>query len=181
MLWIGRLPKAKDEQGEFLDPKGIRHAIALAQKTGSHLKIAGSVEDMAFFDKDVKPHLHDNIEWVGEVSSEQKMQREDIVRLYQKAKVFLMTINWEEPFGMVMAEAMSCGTPVIAFDRGAAKEVVADGESGFVVPPEKGIEGLTEALSKITVYSSQNCRKRVEEHFSIPKMVENYEAYIIRF
>lgn len=175
LLWIGRLSKAKNPDGSFFDPKGIKHAIALAQKTDSHLKLAGSVEDMAFFNNDVKPHLSEKIEWIGEVSSEQKMSRDTIVALYQKAKVFLMPINWEEPFGMVMAEAMSCGTPVIGFDRGAVKEVIADGETGFVVPPQEGINGLAKALEKIHTITPQNCRKRVEEHFSIPKMVEGYE------
>lgn len=175
LLWIGRLPKAKDKNGRFLDPKGIRHAIALAEKTNSHLKLAGSVEDMAFFTNDVKPHLNEKIQWVGEVSHEQDMRREEIVGLYQKAAVFLMPINWEEPFGMVMAEAMSCGTPVIGFDHGAVKEVIADGVSGFVVPPDKGVDGLVQALGKIATITPHQCRERVEEHFSIPKMVEGYE------
>lgn len=176
LLWVGRLSKAKNADGTFFDPKGIRYAIALAQKTQSHLKLAGSVEDMTFFNMDVKPHLSEKIEWIGEVSSEQKMDRQEIVKLYQKAKVFLMPINWDEPFGMVMAEAMSCGTPVIGFDRGAVKEVIADGETGFVVPPQDGIEGLAEALEKIDTLTAENCRKRVEQYFSIPKMVEGYEG-----
>lgn len=176
LLWIGRLSKAKDANGTFLDPKGIQHAIALAEKTNSYLKLAGSVEDMAFFYDFVKPHLSEKIQWVGTVSSEQLISRDEIVRLYQSAKVFLMPINWEEPFGMVMAEAMSCGTPVIAFDRGAVREVIADGTTGFVVDPQKGVDGLAEALGKIATIDPKACRQRVEQHFSIPKMVEGYEA-----
>ena len=93
----------------------------------------------------------------------------------QKAKVFLMTINWYEPFGLVMAEAMSCGTPVIGFDRGAVKELIVEGRTGFVVPPEKGIEGLKEALSKIDQIKPQDCRNHIVNNFSTEKMVDNYE------
>ena len=67
----------------------------------------------------------------------------------QKAKALLMTINWYEPFGLVMAEAMSCGTPVIGFDRGAVSELVVEGKTGFLIPPDKGVKGLKEALGKI--------------------------------
>ena len=86
-----------------------------------------------------------------------------------------MTINWYEPFGLVMAEAMSCGTPVVGFDRGAVSELIVDGKTGFVVPPEKGVEGLKEALSKVDRIKPQDCRDHIVNNFSIEKMVENYE------
>ncbi|MBP9718971.1 MAG: glycosyltransferase [Candidatus Levybacteria bacterium] len=176
LFWLGRLPKAKNADGTFMDPKGVRHAIALAQKTGSNLMLGGVVEDPAFFEQDVKPHLNEQIQWVGDVSPKQSLSTEKVVSLMQDAKVFLMTINQEEPFGLVMAEAMSCGTPVIGFDRGSVREVVAEGETGFVVAPEKDIDGLAEALAKIESIKAFDCRKRVEDHFSIAKMVEGYEA-----
>jgi len=175
LLWIGRLSKAKDDKGEYMDPKGIKWAIRLAEETGEKLKLSGNVEDKAFFDNDVKSHLNEKIEWIGPVSAEQKLTREEVAGLMQGAKVFLMTINWNEPFGLVMAEAMSCGTPVIGFDRGAVREVIEEGETGFVVDPEDGIEGLKEALSMLDTINPETCRKHVEENFSIEKMVENYE------
>ena len=175
MFWIGRLGKAKDEHGNFMDAKGVRWAIELARKTGEKLVISGNIEDMDFYNSDVKPYLNDKIRWYGPLSSEQILKREEVITLMQKAKVFLMTINWEEPFGLVMAEAMSCGTPVIGFDRGAVSEVVLDGKTGFVVDPEKGIEGLEEALSSIDSIDPKVCREHVLNNFSIDKMVENYE------
>ena len=120
--------------------------------------------------------------------------REEIVSLMQKAKAFLMTINWEEPFGLVMIEAMACGTPVVAFARGSVPEIVKDGETGFIINPsdddvrgdwiikKTGFEGLCEAVNKLYSLSQEEykqmrlaCRKRVEERFTIEKMVEEYE------
>lgn len=175
LLWLGRLSKAKSPDGSFMDPKGIKWAIQLAEETNSKLLLSGNIEDMKFFETDIKPHLSDKIQWIGPLSSELVLTKPEIAALMQKARVFLMTINWYEPFGLVMAEAMSCGTPVIGFDRGAVSELVADGKTGFVVPLEKGIEGLKEALSKIDTIKPQDCRDHVVANFSTEKMVENYE------
>ncbi len=74
-----------------------------------------------------------------------------------------------------MAEAMSCGTPVIAFNRGAVSEIVVEGKTGFLVDPAQGVEGLENALSKINTIKPEDCRKHVEDNFSINKMVSDYE------
>ncbi|KKQ34738.1 MAG: Glycosyltransferase [Microgenomates group bacterium GW2011_GWA2_37_6] len=137
--------------------------------------ITGNVEDSDFYERDVKPYLNDKIQWFGPISKEQKIDRAEIVKLMQKAKVFLMTINWEEPFGLVMAEAMSCGTPVIGFDRGSVRELVVDGKTGFVVNPSLGVEGLIKALEKINSINPNDCRQHVLNNFSIDIMVDNYE------
>jgi glycosyltransferase involved in cell wall biosynthesis len=175
LLWLGRLPKGKNADGTFIDPKGVRWAIQLAQKTGSKLLLSGVCEDKKFFEADVKPYLNDKIQWVGEVSTEQSLPVEKVVELMQNAKAFLMTINQEEPFGLVMAEAMACGTPVIAFKRGSTEEVIVDGKTGFLVDPQKGVEGLAEAFSKISTISPRNCRTHIEQNFTLEKMVDNYE------
>lgn len=175
MLWIGRLSKSKDDTGAFMDPKGVRWAIQLAEATNQRLLLSGNVEDISFFNKDIKPHLSNKIEWVGTVSTEQPLPKEEVVKLMQKAKVFLMTINWNEPFGLVMAEAMSCGTPVIGFNRGAVSEIIVDSKTGFVVDPNDGIDGLKRAFSQIDTIDAKVCRKHVEESFSIQSMVKNYE------
>lgn len=98
----------------------------------------------------------------------------------QKAKAFLMTINWEEPFGLVMAEAQSCGTPVIGFDRGSTSELVINGKTGFVVKPKEGIEGLKRALKKIDRINPRDCREHIEKNFSVKKMIEEYEKIYYR-
>lgn len=180
MLWLGRLPRAKNADGTFMDPKGVRWAIQLARETGSRLIVYGVCEDKKFFETDVKPYLNDKIQWVGDVSSEQSLSTEKVVELMQNARVFLMTINQQEPFGLVMAEAMSCGTPVIGFNRGSVGEVVIDGKTGFTVNPDEGIEGLKRALEKISSISPEDCRGHVENNFSLDSMVEKYERIYLQ-
>jgi len=175
LFWLGRLPKGKDPKGTYIDPKGVRTAIAVAEKTNHKLYLAGIVEDKAFFEKDVKPHLSESIQWVGDVSSEQSVPISKVVDLMQHAKAFLMTINQEEPFGLVMAEAGSCGTPVIAYHHGSVAEIVKDGLTGYVVDPEKGVEGLASAVEKSNQISPQACHDHVQAHFTIDHMVDNYE------
>jgi glycosyltransferase involved in cell wall biosynthesis len=175
LLWLGRLAKAKNPDGTFMDPKGVRWAIKLAETTSSKLLMSGNIEDMKFYDQDVKPHLSDKIQWVGPQSSELVLKKPEIAALMQKAKAFLMPINWYEPFGLVIAEAGSCGTPVIGFGRGAVAELIIDGKTGFVVQPESGVEGLKTALDKIDTIKPQDCRDHVLKNFSTQTMVDNYE------
>ncbi len=176
LLWIGRLAKAKNKDSSFQDPKGVRWAIKLAEETNCRLIVTGNVEDIEFYNRDVKPHLNDKIQWYGPVTKEQSLPHQKIVQLMQKARAFLMTVNWYEPFGLVMAEAMACGTPVIGFDRGAVPELVIDGKTGFVVPYEQGVAGLKGALKKIQLIKPKDCRDHVVKNFSVEKMVENYET-----
>ena len=173
-LFVGRMSKAKSK-GRFLDPKGACKAIYIAQKAQVTLKIVGNVEDRAFYDTLIAPHLSKTIEFVGEVSSEQKISRKEMVRLYQNARALLFPINWEEPFGLVMIEAMACGTPVIAFNRGSVSEIVQDGLTGFVVDPNKGVDGFVEVISRISSIDRKTCRQHVLAHFSKEKMGEEYE------
>jgi glycosyltransferase involved in cell wall biosynthesis len=179
MLWIGRLSKAKNDDGSFMDPKGVKWAIALSEKTGVPLKLSGNVEDREFFDTEVKTHLSDKIQWIGDVSGEQPLSKDEVVKLMQKAKVFMMTVNWDEPFGLVMAEAMSCGTPVIGFDRGAVSEVIKEGVTGFVVDPKEGVAGLATALKNIDSIDPKACRDHVLKHFSLERMVGEYEKLYV--
>jgi len=175
LFWLARLPKAKDKNGNFMDPKGVRSAIQLARETGEKLMISAPIEDKEFFERDVKPYLNDKIQFVGEPTQEQSVSLTTIIKLFQNAKAFLMTINQQEPFGLVMAEAGSCGTPVIGFDRGAIPEVVVDGKTGFIVPYSAGVSGLKQALTKINRIKPADCRKHIVENFSIESMVKNYE------
>ena len=158
-----------------MDPKGIKWAINLAEETGSRLMLGGNIEDIEFYKKDAEPHLSEKIKWIGPVSAELTLTKPEVAKLMQGAKAFLITINWYEPFGLVMAESMSCGTPVIGFDRGSVKELIIDGKTGFVVDPTKGIEGLKEALRKIEIIKPQDCRDHAVANFSTETMVENYK------
>ncbi len=175
LLWLGRLSKAKDNQGKFMDPKGVIWAIKLARESGQKLLLSGSVEDPKFFETEVKPYLNDKIQWIGPVSNEQMLSKQQVKELMQKAKAFLMTINWYEPFGLVMAETMACGTPVIGFKRGSVPELIAHGKTGFVVDSEKGVDGLKESLNLLSSIKPADCRQHVVDNFSLSKMVDNYE------
>lgn len=188
VLFIGRMAKGKKD-GKFIDPKGVTNAIKVSQATGEHLKIVGNVEDKKFYDELVAPNLSDKIELVGGVSSEQSLTREQVRDLHRDAKAFLFPINWEEPFGLVMVEAMACGTPVIAYNRGSVSELVRDGVTGFVIDPDdenrpgkgtwiikkQGEEGLKEAVKRIGEIDRMACRQHVEDNFTVEKMVEGYE------
>lgn len=176
LLAVGRMSKAKDEKGNFLDPKGIATAIKIAQATGENLKIVGNVEDPKFFETLVKPQLSDKIEFVGDVSAEQKMTREQMRDIFAGAKVFINPINWEEPFGLVMAEALSCGTPVVAYNRGAVSEIVDNGKVGFVVDATSGVEGFVNALKQINSIDREVCRTHAVTHFSKKRMADEYEG-----
>lgn len=175
LFWLGRMPKGKNKDGTFMDTKGVRWAIKLAQETGQKLLLSAPVEDIEFFEKDVKPFLNDKIQFVGSPTKEQSVPFEKILSLFQNAKAFLMTINQIEPFGLVTAEAGSCGTPVIGFDRGATPEIIMEGKTGFVVPYTHGVDGLKQALAQIDKIKPIDCRNHIVNNFSIEKMVENYE------
>ena len=180
LLFVGRMSKAKDAAGKFLDPKGVQTAITLAEESGERLKIVGNVEDPAFFDELIKPHLSDTIEFVGEVHSEQTLKRQEMVALFQGAKAFINPINWEEPFGLVMAEAAACGTPVIAYKRGSVAELVVDGKTGFIVDPGEGVAGLKKSLGRVGEITSQSCREHAIQRFSKARMADDYEKLYSR-
>jgi hypothetical protein len=176
LLWIGRLSKAKDSSGNFMDPKGVKTAIELAQKTNQRLMLVANVEDNIFFEKEVKPYLSDKIQWVGDIGSEQPLSKKEISKLMQKAKALLMTTKLPEAFGLVMAEAQSCGTPVIGFDIGPVSEIIINKKTGFVVKIKDGVKGMIKVLKKIEDIKPADCRKNAEENFSIERMVSDYEA-----
>ena len=183
LLWLGRLGQAKNTNGSYVDAKGVSWAIKTAIKTGKKLILSGGVEDKEFFEKEVKPFLNDKIQWVGKVAKDQPLTTEQLASYYGKAKAFLMTPNWDEAFGLVIAEAMSCGTPVIAFNTGSIPEIVEDGKTGYLSSYTDGEDGISANVEKLFNLSDKeygeisfNSRKRVEEKFTIDKMVEGYES-----
>jgi len=155
--------------GRICQDKGTATAIDIAKALNLPLKIAGKVDeaDRTYFDQHVKPHLSQNIEYIGEVDHDKK------VSLYQKAIAVVYPIAFEEPFGLVMVEAMACGTPLMAFDRGSVRELLSDGETAIIGNSKDELIARFPELSK---FKPDICRRRVEQLFSKEKLVSNYES-----
>lgn len=142
-------------------------AIRVAKALGIKLILAGRIRDQDYFDE-----LKQNID--GEqIVWKETLEFDEKVKLYQKAHAFLFPIFWEEPFGLVMIESMSCGTPVIGFGNGAVPEVVVDGQTGFIINNE---DEMVEAVRKIDSIDRKRCRQHVEANFTIGRMVNDYET-----
>ena len=170
----------REEKEDFLlflgrvnPDKGPVRAVQAAEAAGLPLvmavKIAEPVE-RTHWEKDVQPILPPGTEVLQEIPHEQK------VDLISRAKAVLFPIDWDEPFGLVMTEAMCTGTPVIATPRGSVPEVVADGETGFIVPVEEYGTAAAAAIKRLDEIDPRACRKRVEELFSAGTMVDAYDA-----
>jgi glycosyltransferase involved in cell wall biosynthesis len=156
--------------GRIAPIKGTHRAIQVARTTGRRLVIAGNVpdqpEEQAYFEKNVEPYIDDaQIRYVGPVDDEEKN------KLLGRAAALLMPIDWEEPFGIVMAEAMACGTPVIGTRRGSVPEVVTDGETGFVCDT---IDEMAAAVEQISSLDRVACRRRCETQFSARAITDAY-------
>ena len=159
--------------GRVVPQKGLDIAVRVAQKTNKRLKIAGPInaEYQSYWDKEIKPHLSSKITYEGIIPLNK------IQKFYQEAEALLMPIKWAESFGLVMTEAMACGTPVIAFNKGSIPEVIKNNKTGFVVKNEKQI---IKAVKKIDTIARQDCREWVEDNFSIENMVNNYEKLYLK-
>ena len=167
--------------GELSQRKGILEVIKIAKLAKIKLILVGRIppptqkKDHLFFKKYIKRKLNKNgIRYVGEV------ERGKLGRYYRNARAFLYPLQWEEPFGLMIIEAIACGTPVIAFRRGSVPEVVKNNKTGLVVSPfsKKGkpnIEGFMQAMKKIDQIDRRECRRWVEENFTIEKMTGEYE------
>lgn len=156
--------------GRICPEKGVDRAIQIANRVGMPLKIASKIDDdqRQYLEKEIRPLLDlSDIEFVGEVSDEEKQD------FLGNATALLFPIDWPEPFGLVMIEAMACGTPVIAMRRGAVEEVMDDGITGFVCD---SVDECVEAFSKLDQLSREQCRKKFEERFSVTRMAEEYTA-----
>lgn len=160
LLMMGTIGKHKN-QGE---------AIAVAKELGMRLVLAGKIRDQDYFEEIKKDIDGEQIKWIGEIGFEEKL------KIYQNAKAFLFPIQWEEPFGLVMIESMACGTPVIAFNRGAVPEVLRDGLTGYIV---ENHSQMIEAIKKIDTIKRVNCRRHVEENFTVSKMIDSYESALL--
>jgi len=154
--------------GRMNDDKGPQRAIAAARCAGMRLLLAGPVQpgQREFFEREVEPHLNGaGVEYIGEVGEEKR-------ELYAGAAALLMPIRWPEPFGLVMIEAMACGTPVIAFGEGAATEIVLEGETGFIVADE---EAMGEAAANLGSLDPRRCRASAAERFDVGAVASAHE------
>ncbi len=159
LLWIGRMTAEK----------GPHRAIAAARAAGVPLVIAGVIQpgQQAFFDREVAPHVDgERVRFIGEIGGSVKFAA------FAGARALLMPIRWEEPFGMVMVEALACGTPVIAFPEGAARELVCDGQTGFLVEDEQAMGAAVDRLPRI---APRDCRAWVAEHCDVDVVAAAYE------
>jgi glycosyltransferase involved in cell wall biosynthesis len=155
--------------GRISPEKQADLAIEIARRTGLPLKIAAKVDptDQEYFDRVVAPLLDDPmVEFIGEIGEHEKSV------FLGGAKALLFPIDWPEPFGLVMIEAMACGTPIIARPCGSVPEVVADGRTGFLAST---LVELTEAVKRLDEIDRAECRRHVEACFSVGRMAESYE------
>ncbi len=155
--------------GRLCAEKGFHTAIEVAKRTGNKLIIAGAVQQVYrdYYETVIRPQVDgDQIRFVGEVSLTEKWN------LFSKARAFLFPIQWPEPFGLVMIEAMACGTPVLAFPEGSVPEVVSDGVTGFVV---SSVEQMIDRLGKIDEIDPGACRQYVRDKFSVARAADGYE------
>ncbi|HXB64867.1 MAG TPA: glycosyltransferase family 4 protein [Solirubrobacteraceae bacterium] len=159
LLWIGRMTAEK----------GPHRAIAAARAADVPLVLAGVIQpgQQAFFDREVAPHIDgEHVRFLGEIGGSVKLAA------FAGARALLMPIRWEEPFGMVMVEALACGTPVIAFPEGAARELVCDGQTGFLVEDE---QAMGAAIGRLPRIAPRDCRAWVAEHCDIDVVAAAYE------
>ena len=154
--------------GYITPDKGAHLAVRAARRARVKLKLAGSYRYCEkYFEEEIKPYLKKGqIEYVGVVNPIQRN------KLLGGAKAILVPVQWEEPFGLIMIEAMACGTPVIGFNRAAVPEIVKDGKTGFIV---EDFKEMAKAVRRVGEINRIDCRARVEKYFSVEKMVDGYE------
>ena len=151
--------------GRIHPDKGTAEAIEIAKKSNRKLKIVGIIQDSNYFEQHVKPHLNDDIQFLGHSGPESRNE------LLGKAAALLHPISFNEPFGLSVAEAMMCGTPVIAFNRGSMPELIHHQKNGFLV---NDVSEAVKAVSKLPSINRKNCSITAKEKFSSTKMAKEY-------
>ncbi|TWT93613.1 glycosyltransferase family 4 protein [Neorhodopirellula pilleata] len=155
-IWFGRI----------LPDKGTHLAIAAAEQAGIALDVVGPVSDEQYFDREVRPRLSQRIRYLGH------RDHDELSHLISRSAVALVTPCWDEPFGLVVAEALACGTPVAGFARGALPEII-DPSVGCLAEPDD-IPGLADSIRHCLTLSAERCRMIAEERFSFDRMIDQY-------
>ncbi len=159
--------------GRLTPNKGVHVAIDAARRAGIRLMIAGNVprekDAPDYFERQIQPHLGDDCEWIGPYDTTLRN------KLLAGATALLFPIQWQEPFGNVMIEAMAAGVPVIATPKGSVPEVVVDGETGFLCD---SVEEMVAAIPRVKTLSRERCRQHVAEKFSEPVFIGNVEKLL---
>lgn len=146
--------------------KNQKDAILACKKASIPLIMGGKIRDVEYFEKEIKPLIDGkNVIYAGELSFNEKL------KLYQEAKVFLFPILWQEPFGLVVIEALSCGTPVIAYPNGGPSEIIKDGVNGFLV---NSADEMADKIKLIDEISRKTCRAAAEERFGESAIGQRY-------
>lgn len=154
--------------GRISPEKRVDRAIEIAKQVGMPLKIAAKIDrvDQDYFESEIAPLLSNSlVEFVGEIDDDEKDE------FLGNAYALLFPIDWPEPFGLVMIEAMACGTPVIAYRGGAVPELVEPGQTGFIV---EGLEDAVEAVRRVAQLSRKRCREVFEQRFTAARMAHDY-------
>ena len=167
--------KFHDQAGKYLaflgrisPEKGVDRAIEIASLAGVPLKIAAKVDraDQEYFESTIEPLLNNPlVEYIGEIGYPDKNA------FLGNALALLFPINWPEPFGLVMIEAMACGTPVIAYPSGSVPEIIEEGRTGFLV---SDVQGAARAVEQVSQLNREECRRSFEERFSATRMTKDY-------
>jgi glycosyltransferase involved in cell wall biosynthesis len=155
--------------GRLSEEKGAHLAIEAARSAGYPIVLAGpctAPDDRQYFDREVRPLLGPDARWIGEAGFGAKTD------LLANARCLVFPIEWEEPFGMVMIEAMACGTPVVALRRGSVPEIVVDGVTGFI---RDRADELAQAIQQVDILDPLACRRRVRREFDTSQMAAEYE------
>lgn len=154
--------------GRIAPEKRPDHAIELAKRVGIPLRIAAKVDpmDQAYFHREIEPLLSDPlIEYLGEITDTEKNE------FLGHAMALVCPYDWPEPFGLVLIEALACGTPVLAYRRGSIPEIIEDSVTGFVC---EGIDEMTAAIQRIPEIDRRRCRRTFEQRFSVERMAHDY-------
>ncbi len=157
--------------GRIAPEKGVEAAIDIAERAGKPLLIAGNIYDQPYYEQRIAPrlrHTDERIHYLGH------LDHAALWLVMEQSLGLLFPIAWDEPFGLVPTEAMATGTPVIAFRRGAADEIIKDGETGFLVEPGN-IERAAALIENLAGLSRASCRAHVASHFSLEQMLNDYE------